>query len=121
MRVLRLIGIGGAAAAAAAAREWILVTGAAAAGGHRLALLETGIAAASYLGSHVVAAIVNFACGGCGRGRREESQRTKHRGGRGADFQNLVCRHLVLSVSVFLRSYESRSADGIPSIAVPSA
>src|SRR5229473_591381 len=86
--VLRLIGIGAAArfaAGAGARRERILVTIGAAAGSHRLALLQAGKAAASHSGS-VGAAIVNRSRRRRRR-RREKSQRAKHPGRRGADFQ----------------------------------
>src|SRR5712671_2072434 len=75
-RVFRLVGIGVSAGAGAAAtlREWILVAPAAATCGHRLALLQAGVAATSHSGGHVMAAVVNR-----GRRRRRCRRRDKCR------------------------------------------
>jgi hypothetical protein len=93
-----MIGIGAAADAAAALREWILETIAAAAGGHRLALLQTGIAATPHSGSHVATAIINRARRRRRRRRRDKCHREQRRGRRGTNFQKLF--HLVFPLLV---------------------
>jgi hypothetical protein len=95
----RVLGLKGKGVAAGVAGEWIRGAIAPAAGGHRLALLEAGIAAAACSSRDVGTAIVGPVVRARRRRRcrhRNKSQRDQRRG-RDGQFHKLF--HLCLSVS----------------------